>query len=50
MIRKISYKDQIYEHEKIFSAVRRRDTDESIRALVEHMNMTENILREIMTD
>ena len=40
----------IDEHEKIFSAVQRRDTDESIRALVDHMNTTEDILREVMTD
>ena len=40
----------ISEHERIFSAVKRRDTDGAIRALVEHLNMTENILREVMTD
>ena len=38
----------IDEHEKIFSAVRRRDTDDAIRSLVEHMNITENILRDMM--
>ena len=40
----------ISEHERIFSAVKRRDTDGAIRALVDHLNMTENILREVMTD
>ena len=40
----------ISEHERIFSAVKRRDTDGAIRALVDHLNMTENILREKMTD
>lgn len=40
----------IDEHEKIFSAVKLRDTDGAIRALVDHLNMTENILREKMTD
>lgn len=40
----------IDEHEKIFSAVKRHDTDGAIRALVEHMETTENILREMMTD
>ncbi len=40
----------IDEHEKIFSAVKRRDTDGAIRALVDHMNMTENILHEMMAD
>ena len=40
----------IDEHEKIFSAVKRRDTDGAIMALVNHMNTTENILREMMTD
>lgn len=40
----------IDEHEKIFSAVKLRDTDGSIRALVTHMEITENILREMMTD
>ena len=40
----------IDEHEKIFYAIKRRDTDGAIRALVEHMNTTENILREMMED
>ena len=40
----------IDEHEKIFFAVRRRDTDGAIRAFVDHMITTENILREIMDD
>lgn len=40
----------IDEHEKIFSSVKLRDTDGAIRALVEHMNATEIILREMMTD
>lgn len=40
----------IDEHEKIFSAVRRRDTDDAIRSLVDHMIMTEDILREIIID
>ena len=40
----------IDEHEKIFSAVKRHDTDGAIRALVEHMETTENILWEMMTD
>lgn len=40
----------IDEHEKIFSAVKLRDTDGAIRALVDHMNTTEDILREVMTD
>ena len=40
----------IDEHERIFSAVKRRDTDGAIRALVEHMSTTENILREMMAD
>ena len=40
----------IDEHEKIFSSVKLRDTDGAIRALVEHMNATEIILREMMAD
>lgn len=40
----------IDEHEKIFSSVKLRDTDGAIRALVEHMNATEIILCEMMTD
>lgn len=40
----------IDEHEKIFFAVKRRDTDGAIKAFVEHMNNTENILREMMDD
>lgn len=40
----------IDEHEKIFFAVRRRDTDGAIRAFVDHMITTENILREILDD
>ena len=40
----------IDEHERIFSAVKRRDTDGAIRALVDHMSTTENILREMMGD
>ena len=40
----------IDEHEKIFSAVNRHDTDGAIRALVNHMEATESILREMMDD
>ena len=40
----------IDEHERIFSSVKRRDTDGAIRALVDHMSTTENILREMMAD
>ncbi len=40
----------IDEHEKIFSAVNRHDTDGAIRALVNHMEASESILREMMDD
>ena len=40
----------IDEHEKIFSAISRHDTDGAIRALVNHMDSTESILREMMDD
>ena len=43
-------RDAIGEHEKIWLAVRRRDTDGAISALAEHMKMTESILREKMDD
>lgn len=42
--------DAIGEHEKIYLAVRRRDTDGAISALADHMRMTESILREKMDD
>ena len=40
----------IDEHEKIFSAIRRCDTDTAIKSLVDHLDMTELILREMMDD
>ena len=43
-------RDAIGEHEKIWLAVRRHDTDGAISALAEHMKMTESILREKMDD
>lgn len=43
-------RDAIGEHEKIWLAVRRRDTDGAISALAEHMKMTESILQEKMDD
>ena len=42
--------DAIGKHEKIYLAVKRRDTDGAISALAEHMRMTESILREKMDD
>lgn len=43
-------RDAIGEHEKIYLAVSRRDTDGAISALADHMRMTEFILKEKMDD
>lgn len=40
----------IAEHEKIFSAVKFRDTDSAVHALIAHMTTTENILRDMISD